>query len=165
MFNGRQISDKKKKPHERALRIVYNDTVTSLENLLVKDKSFTIHQKNIQSSAIEIYKAINNLSGGNLREFFIGNNHNCNLRSRSELSLSNVNTAFKGQSSISYFGSGLWNSIPYELRIASSYHIFRSEIENYAKINSPGRIEAINTLVIPVATYIFNIINLTIPET
>ena len=165
MFNGRQISDKKKKPHERALRIVYNDTVTSLENLLVKDKSFAIHQKNIQSSAIEIYKAINNLSGGNLREFFIGNNHNCNLRSRSELSQSNVNTAFKGQSSISYFGSGLWNSIPYELRIASSYHIFRSEIENYAKINSPGRIEAINTLVIPVATYIFNIINLTIPET
>ena len=155
----------RKKPHERALRIVYNDTVTSLENLLVKDKSFTIHQKNIQSSAIEIYKAINNLSGGNLREFFIGNNHNCNLRSRSELSLSNVNTAFKGKSSISYFGSGLWNSIPYELRIASSYHIFRSEIENYAKINSPGRIEAINTLVIPVATYIFNIINLTIPET
>ena len=35
----------RKKPHERALRIVYNDTVTSLENLLVKDKSFAIHQK------------------------------------------------------------------------------------------------------------------------
>ena len=45
------------------------------------------------------------------------------------------------------------------------YHIFRSEIENYAKIKSPDRIEAINTLVIPVATYSFNIINLTIPET
>ena len=32
MFHGRQINDKINKLHERALRIVYNDTVTSFEN-------------------------------------------------------------------------------------------------------------------------------------
>ena len=114
MFHERQINDKINKLHERALRIVYNDTVTSFENLLIKDKSFTIHHQNIQLLAIEIYKAIHNLPGGNLGEFFVRNNHNYNLRSESELLLPNVNSVFKGQNSISYFGSVIWNSIPFE---------------------------------------------------
>ena len=52
-----------------ALRIVYTDTVTSFENFLIKDKPCTINHQHIQSLAIEIYKAINNLPGGNLSEF------------------------------------------------------------------------------------------------
>ena len=69
IFHGRQINDKINQLHERALRIVYNDTITSFEKLLVKDKTFTIHHQNIQSSAIEMHKAVNNLLGGNLSEF------------------------------------------------------------------------------------------------
>ena len=76
MFYGRQINDKINKLHERALRIVYNDTVMSFENLLIKDKSFTIHHQNIQLLVIEMYKAIHNLPRGNLSEFFVRNNHN-----------------------------------------------------------------------------------------
>ena len=63
MFHGRRMIDKINKLHERALRIVYNNTVTSFENLLIKDKSLTIHHQNIQLLAIEIYKAVHNLSG------------------------------------------------------------------------------------------------------
>ena len=124
MFHWRQINDKTNKLHERALRIVYNDTVTSLENLLIKDKSFTIHHQNIQLLAIEIYKAIHNLPGGNLSDFFVRNNNNYNFRSKK----SNVNSVFKGQNSISYFGSVVWNP-SFELRKASSYQIFRSDIK------------------------------------
>ena len=105
MFHGRQINDKINELHERAPRIIYNDTVMSFENLLIKDKSFTIHHQNIQLLAIEIYKAIHNLPGGNLSERFVRNNHNYNLRSESELLLPNVSTVFKVQNSISYFGS------------------------------------------------------------
>ena len=52
--NGRQIIDKIKKLHETALRIVWNDTVTSFESLLIKDKFFTTHHQNIQSLAIKM---------------------------------------------------------------------------------------------------------------
>ena len=83
IFHGRQINDKINKLHERALRIVYNVTVTSVDELLVEDKTFTIHHQNIQSLAIEMYKTVNNLPGGNLSEFFVRSNHNDNLRSRS----------------------------------------------------------------------------------
>ena len=48
MFHGRQTNDKTNKLHERALRLVYNNTITSFEELLVKNKTFTIHHQNIQ---------------------------------------------------------------------------------------------------------------------
>ena len=69
MFHARQINDKINTLHERALRIVYNDTATSFKNLLIEDKSFTIHHQNIQLLAIEIYKAIHNLPGAILANF------------------------------------------------------------------------------------------------
>ena len=46
---------------------------------------------------------MNNLPGGNLSEFFVRNNHNYNLRSRSELTVPSINTVFEGQNSISLF--------------------------------------------------------------
>ena len=77
---------------------------------------------------------------GNLGEFFVRNNHNYSLPSESELLLPNVNSVFKGQNSISYFGSVKWNSIPFELRKASSYQIFKSEIKRWRPTNCPCRL-------------------------
>ena len=114
MFNGRQINDKINKVHQRALRIVFNDTITSFEELLVRDKTFAIDHQNIQLLAIEMYEAVKNLPGGNLSKFFVRNNHNYNLRSKSELTVPNINSN-SIQNSISYFGSVIWNSIPAEL--------------------------------------------------
>ena len=47
MFHGTQINNKINKLHERAPRVVYNDTITTFEELLLKDKTFTIHHQNI----------------------------------------------------------------------------------------------------------------------
>ena len=45
MFHGTQINDKINRLHERYLRIVYNDTITSFEELLVKDKTYNTSSK------------------------------------------------------------------------------------------------------------------------
>ena len=50
------------KIHERALRMVYNDDSSSYDELLLKDNTFTIHQRNLQKSAIEIFKFKHNLA-------------------------------------------------------------------------------------------------------
>ena len=119
MFHERRISDKINKLHESALRIFYNDTVTSFENFLVKDKF---------------------LPGGDRSKYFVRNHHIYNLWSESELFLPNVNTVFKGQNIISYFRSVIWNSIPITFRKTSSYHIFRSEIKKMATSKLPLQI-------------------------
>ena len=43
----KQTNDKIDKLHERALRLVFNDTIASFEGLMVREKSFTIHYQNI----------------------------------------------------------------------------------------------------------------------
>ena len=105
MFHGKQINDKIKTLHEKAIRIVYNHSFTSFEELLLKNKFFTMHYQNIQSLEIEMYKAVNSLPGGNLSEFFVRNNHNCNFCSRSELTVPSINSVFKIQYFMSYFES------------------------------------------------------------
>ena len=48
------------KLHERSLRLVYDKTPT-FEELLQKDKSFTVHHYNRQARCIELWKVSNNL--------------------------------------------------------------------------------------------------------
>ena len=56
--------------HERALRIVYIDNNLSFEELLKKSRSVSIHHRNLQQLAIEIYKALNDLLSSLMTELF-----------------------------------------------------------------------------------------------
>ena len=62
MFCGRRLNHKINKLHERALRIAYNDYSSSFQELLTKDDTVTIHQRNLRALAIEMYKISNDLS-------------------------------------------------------------------------------------------------------
>ena len=62
MLHSRTMNNKINCLHERSFRIVYSDHSSTFEELLERDKTFFIHQKNIQSLAIEIYKFVNGLS-------------------------------------------------------------------------------------------------------
>ena len=61
MFHDRWLEKLINRVHERALRCVYLDDVSSFNELLTKDKSFSIHHRNIQAMAIEMYEAKNKL--------------------------------------------------------------------------------------------------------
>ena len=54
MFPNRRYNNKLNRLHERMLRIVYKDYKSSFAELLSKDKSFTVHHKNVQKLAIEM---------------------------------------------------------------------------------------------------------------
>ena len=72
--------------HERPLRTVYSDYNPSLYEPLDKDDTFTIHQKNIQNLAIEIYKYLHGLSPAILSEVFqVNETIPYDLRMRNEL--------------------------------------------------------------------------------
>ena len=54
MFHSRKINEKINKLHERALRVVYSDDNLTFEQLLEKDNSFDIHDRNLQKLAIHV---------------------------------------------------------------------------------------------------------------
>ena len=62
MFHSRKLNSRVNNIHERALRIVYKDFMSTFAELLSKDNSFTIHERNIQALGIELYKVANGLS-------------------------------------------------------------------------------------------------------
>ena len=89
MFHIRKINSKINHLQERSLRIVYNDYITSFEDLLKKDNSFKIHHKNIQSLAIELANPI-------LCDIFPLRSIDYNLRSQIDFSVSSANTTHFG---------------------------------------------------------------------
>ena len=64
-----------------ALRLIYNDHISSFKELLSKDGTFTIHEQNIQNLAIEMLKALNDLSTPDFSELFQLNESLYGLRS------------------------------------------------------------------------------------
>ena len=56
MFCDRTANGKINKLHERALRIAYNDYSSSFKELLVKDDTVTIHERNLRTLATKMYK-------------------------------------------------------------------------------------------------------------
>ena len=62
MFCSRKLNSKINRLHERALRIAYADYVSSFEELLAKDDSVTIHQRNLKVLAVEMYKISQGIS-------------------------------------------------------------------------------------------------------
>ena len=70
---SRTLNNKIHHLHERALSIVYSDYKLSFCELLEKDKSFSIHHKNIRILAIEIYMFLPNLSPCIMNNIFKAN--------------------------------------------------------------------------------------------
>ena len=62
MCHDRSLNSKVNRIHEMALRISYQDFQSTFSALLVKNNSFTMHQKNLQLLAIEIFKVKINIS-------------------------------------------------------------------------------------------------------
>ena len=62
MFHSRALNKKIDSIHERTLRITYNDSESTFEELLNKDISVFIHHRNVLVLAIEMFKIKNNMA-------------------------------------------------------------------------------------------------------
>ena len=82
MFHGRTLNHRINRLHKRALQLVHKCPTLTFEELLVKDNSFTIHDRNLQRLAIEMYKIVNNLSPDIMKEIFPMSLNPYNLRKK-----------------------------------------------------------------------------------
>ena len=105
MFHSRGVNNKINHLHERSLRIVYKDNISSFEDLLKKDRSFTIHQRNIQSLAIELFKVKGNLSNNIMYHIFQTRKIKNNLRSHTNFASDCVDNNKFGLNLLKYFAS------------------------------------------------------------
>ena len=85
MFTSRYLNNTLNNIHKRALRLIYNDYELPFDGILEDNKQKSIHQKNIESLAIEIYKFQAGLTPPIMSDLFVTRENNYNLTSFQEL--------------------------------------------------------------------------------
>ena len=105
MFHSRTLNNRINKLHERALRIVYkNPNLT----LLTLDNSFSIHHRNLQKLATQMFKIKNRLSPILMQELFPTHESNYDLRNKKHWETSNVRTTCYGIETLLFRGQNIW---------------------------------------------------------
>ena len=139
MFHSRELNNRINRIHERSLRVVYRDNVSSFGELLEKDNSFTIHERNIQSLAIELYKAVNHLSPEFMNEI-LPLKRDLSHCSKQDFITKNVRTVHNGTETLSYLGPKIWLLIPNEIKELKSLNKFKQKIKKWKPNKCPCRL-------------------------
>ena len=71
MFHSRKLNNEINTIHERTLRIAYCDKHSAFQQLLEKDNSVSIHHRNLQVLATEMFKVNMNLSPDLMNDIFL----------------------------------------------------------------------------------------------
>ena len=126
MCHSRTLNNKINKLHERALRQVYTDKNLTFEQMLEKDGSVTIHQRNLQKLATEMYKVKNGLSPKIMADLFTLKSHG-----NSDFVIPQVKTVNRGIETIRYRGPLTWDLVPEEIKQSESLSIFKDRIKEW----------------------------------
>ena len=141
MLHSRKNSNKIKYLHERCLRLIYSDKKPSYENLLENDNSVSIHHKNIQALAIEMFKVKHKLCPDITSDIFKERTNNqYNLRNCNDFVIPRVHTVYHGTESITYLGPKIWDIVPEEIKQKKSLNSFKESIKKWKPIKCPCRL-------------------------
>ena len=116
MFCGKDANHKINSTHKRALRILHNDYDFSLDKLLKKSDTVTIHIKNLLKLMLEIYKSINHLNPSYIWQLHERKESPYDLRTKHRCKLTITKTIKFGTASLSFRGSLLWNNLNDEIK-------------------------------------------------
>ena len=139
MLLSRKLNTRINKLHERALRIVYKDNGSSFEDLLMKDNSVTIHERNIQTLGIELYKVVNRISP-KIMFLILHLNSNSIYPGENDFKTRNVKTVGYGTETIAHLAPKIWSLIPVEIKKSKSLFLFSKEIRKWKPSNCPCRL-------------------------
>ena len=140
MFHSRRLNNKINSIHERALRITYQDNVSTFQELLNKDNSVSIHHRNLQVLATEMFKIHRGLSPEILRETFVSKTSSYNLRRNDTFGKRKVHSVYHGTESLSFLGPKIWDLVPVELKQSETLYSFKLKIKNWLLFECPCRI-------------------------
>ena len=140
MFHSRKLNNKINSLHERALRIIYQDFRSSFSELLNKDNSRTVHQRNLQKLVIELFKVKIGVAPEIMNEVFQIKERPYNFRNGVFIRRHNVRTVRYGTETVSFLAPKLWELLPEDCKNETSLTAFKEKIKNWIPDNCPCRI-------------------------
>ena len=140
MFHSRALNQRINKLHERALRLVYKCPTLTFKEMLAKDNSFTIHDRNLQRLATEMYKIINNHSPSIMKEIFPMSSNPYNLRNKNPFQIHNIHSVYNGTETLAYRGPKTWALVPQEIKQLKPLSKFVTKIKNWKPVGCTCRL-------------------------
>ena len=131
MFHDRSVNKKINKIHEGALRIAYKDSCSNFEELLTKANSVTIHHKNLQLLATEIFNTQRNLNPSFMNQVFVEKDTPFTLRSGRNILAPQPNTTGYGIENARFLGAKIWHTMPSSLKESHTLNSFKRDIKKY----------------------------------
>ena len=116
MCHSRDINTQINKLHERDLTLVYNDKSSSFWELLKRDNSVTIHERNILVLLTEIFKIKSGAVPEIMTQIFKFKNHSYDLRKNNCLERRIIKSRKYGSETVSNLGAKLWDILPENIK-------------------------------------------------
>ena len=113
------------------MRLLCRDKSLSFEKLFGQHKSVTIHTRNMQILATEMFKVHRNISPPIFSEIFHRRDENYNLRINSDFAMPDLRFAFHGSESISHVGAKICDIVPLELKELTSIVAFKKGTKDW----------------------------------
>ena len=135
MFHSRKLNNKTNKLHERCLQIVYNNNPSTYEEPLETDNSVSVHFRNIQALAIELYKVVNGFSPDIMKDVFpLNENSFYNTRNKITFHSRHIRTVHFGSETLSHLAPKTWELLPEEIKKLESVASFKNVIKKWKPI-------------------------------
>ena len=130
MFHSRKQNHHINRIHERALRVVYKDYNSSFDELLEKDHSCNIHDRNLQKLVTEISKIKMNLAPEIMKEVFEIVEGAYPLKNQLQLKSRKIHYVRYCIETTSFATARFWKSLPSDPKECKSHELFKSKIRN-----------------------------------
>ena len=133
MFSSAKSLNKVESLQKRALRFLYEDYVSSYEELLQKAGKETMKVNRSRGLCIEIYKSINNINPMYMNEIFKLRKASIAVRSNYKLNLDvpTIKQVSFGDKSLRCYGPKIWNSLPFHIKSSENLEAFKNIIKNW----------------------------------
>ena len=117
----------------RGLHFLYEDYVSSYQELLRKAGKETMKVNRLRSFCIEIYKLINTINPTYMNEIFKLRKISRVVRSNYKLNLDvpTINQVSFGGKSLRYYGPKIWNSLSFHIKSSENLEGFKNIIKNW----------------------------------
>ena len=125
--HSRRLNNRINHIHERGLRIVYEDNTSTFEELLKMNNSVSIHHRNVQLVAVEMFKVKYGLCPEIMRNIFQFNTYGGKT-----FNIPRVNTEYMGKLSLRYFGPVVWETLlPDSFKLITDLSKFKTAIKSW----------------------------------
>ena len=138
MFSSRRSNNLINRIHERSLRTVYNDTSSTSQELLQRNRNVSIHHKNIQILTTEVLKVVNNICPPIMKTFFDFRGNRYNIRKFQEMR--QQKTVQYGLETALYRAAQLWSLVSADLKSLPNVNLLILKIKHWECTECPCKL-------------------------